>query len=154
MKGDNKRKEIRWTFDGDCIRCLSHFHDKEGYPFLTRNGHRMKLGRHILFKKHGTQPDHIFTRHTCDNSWCINPDHILIGTHRDNMDDMVTRRRSQIGERHWNARLSEGKIRKIRNLIGVLTQQEIADVFGISRPYVANIKSGRARAKETIRTIE
>lgn len=46
--------------------------------------------------------DHHECCHTCDNPWCINPDHLYIGTIDDNIDDMIERGRSNRGERHWN----------------------------------------------------
>ena|SRR5215472_11393640 len=102
MKGDGKKKTIEWRRHGDCIRCLSHYHDNEGYPFLTRGGHRMKMARHIMFRKFGEQPSSIVTRHTCDNGWCINPDHIIKGTQNQNREEQTERHRNPKGNRHWN----------------------------------------------------
>lgn len=46
--------------------------------------------------------DGLHARHTCDNPWCVNPGHLLIGTAHDNHVDMVERGRSARDEKHWN----------------------------------------------------
>lgn len=76
---------------------------------LTRGYGRVNIGR-IKAKPHrvawemanGPIPAGMFVLHRCDNPACVNPAHLAIGTHDDNMADMVTRGRSNRGERHWN----------------------------------------------------
>ena len=41
-------------------------------------------------------------RHTCDNSWCCNPHHMMIGTQADNVADMMKRER--VGMKHFQIR--------------------------------------------------
>ncbi|WIS40105.1 homing endonuclease [Acinetobacter phage vB_AbaAut_ChT04] len=53
-------------------------------------------------------------RHKCDNRACINPDHLEIGTHQDNMNDMTSRNRQAKGEAISNSVLTEDQVRYIR----------------------------------------
>ena len=53
-------------------------------------------------------------RHTCDNGRCINPKHLLLGTHQDNVQDRQDRGRTPNGEAHCCAKLTEVEVREIR----------------------------------------
>ena len=53
-------------------------------------------------------------RHKCDNPRCINPDHLKLGTHNDNMRDMTSRKRQAVGERQGAAKLTAAEVMAIR----------------------------------------
>jgi hypothetical protein len=53
------------------------------------------------------------TRHTCDNRICVNPNHVIAGSAKDNSADMIERNRQSCGEKHHSAKLSEADAIKI-----------------------------------------
>ena len=69
---------------------------------LCQSAHRIA---YRLFKAPIEKGKHI--RHKCDNPPCVNPDHLLIGTHQDNMRDATERGRWQTGDQHWSRRMPE-----------------------------------------------
>lgn len=52
--------------------------------------------------------------HTCDNRFCVNPDHLFLGSHKDNYQDSVVKGRNSRGEFHGNSKISDEIVRKIR----------------------------------------
>lgn len=73
-------------------------------------------------------------RHKCDNPPCCNPAHLLAGTQRDNMVDMVQRGRGCAlkGEDHPRAQLTEKEVLKIRRLYKEgKSQPGLARRFGV-----------------------
>lgn len=53
------------------------------------------IGAHVLayVAEHGPVPKGSEVRHTCDTPRCVNPEHLILGTRRDNMRDMTARGR-------------------------------------------------------------
>lgn len=83
-------------------------------------------------------------RHSCDNPPCCNPAHLLVGSDRDNINDMMSRNRQAKGERNGWARLTERDILGIREASGLL--REIASKFGIPISDASKIRRGQAWA--------
>ena len=70
--------------------------DKGGYGhFKYPTGNDKPIGAHVASYRYfyGVVPEGMEIRHTCDNPSCVNPIHLIPGTHQDNMNDMVKRGR-------------------------------------------------------------
>lgn len=65
-----------------------------GYGILRSEGRQVRAHRVAYELFVGPIPDHLEVRHTCDVRLCVNPQHLLLGTHRENMEDMVLRHRA------------------------------------------------------------
>src|SRR5882724_7709102 len=92
------------------------------------------LAHRIMWRlTHGEiPPDRPFVLHRCDNPLCVRPSHLFLGTHADNMKDMVRKGRSSRGERHHASKLNEDKVRAIR--ADSRTLSAIASDYKISVP--------------------
>lgn len=89
--------------------------------------------------KHGPTGG-LFVCHTCDNPKCVNPNHLFLGTHQDNMKDKVKKGRHLVGERTYNAKLTDEKVREIRvKVASGQSARVVARAFGINEKTVRGI---------------
>jgi len=137
-----KPRALEWSREGDCIRCR-HSHDTSGYPKITRKGRYLRVARFIVFRRHGELPPSVVTRHTCDNRWCINPSHLLVGTHQDNARDRATRGRNadQRGASNHNAKLTVDQVQYIKK--SHKSHSELATQFGVPYHRIYQAKNGK-----------
>src|SRR5690606_26216538 len=73
--------------------------------------------------------------HACDNPCCVNPAHLWLGTHRENMRDRATKGRggNLKGVANGRAKLTDQSVSWIRLLKARgLTNRQIADAFGVT----------------------
>jgi len=91
----------------------------------------------------GAIPEGVLVLHSCDNRLCVNPQHLRLGTHQDNMDDMVRagRQRSERGAAHAQAKLTPEAVSEIRDRYaeGGVTQKVLAEEYGISSTHIGRI---------------
>jgi len=84
---------------GDCWNWKGN-QDSNGYGKLYVKGEfpyqsGMKGAHRYSWELHNDAiPDGMFCCHHCDNPQCVNPHHLFIGTHQDNMTDMVKKGRA------------------------------------------------------------
>jgi hypothetical protein len=62
----------------------------------------------------GEIPPGLWVLHKCDNHACVRPDHLFLGTFRDNVDDMVSKGRHAKGSTSGMSKLTEEQVLKIR----------------------------------------
>lgn len=65
-----------------------------GYGRTYANGRMIFAHRRVWASIHEDPPRGKIVCHRCDNPACVRPDHLYLGTHRDNMDDMLERARA------------------------------------------------------------
>ena len=137
-------KPIEYIVVGKCHICTSHALDSSGYPQIKRNGKSYIMSRYIYELNFGPIPKGLCVRHKCDTPKCINKKHFILGTHTDNMRDMVKRGRVNnsgrlSGINHKDS-LSIKLVAKIKKAKG--TYIEIAERFGVGNYVVGVIKRG------------
>jgi hypothetical protein len=69
--------------------------------------------------------------HKCDNPLCINPEHLFVGTRKDNVDDCINKGRNVRGEKCNFAKLTEEQAREIKFGYSDLMYKEIAAIFSL-----------------------
>ena len=89
--------------------------------------------------------------HRCDTPSCVNPAHLFLGTHRENIDDMMAKGRQQKGHAHCHAKLTDRLAREIFDLANNTTMlfKEIGNLYDVSESRVSRIKTGHAWAWAT-----
>lgn len=80
--------------------------------------------------------------HKCDNRACVNPDHLFLGTHADNMRDMCKKGRQNFQQRPQDQlKLTPSQIAGVRSeyIPRKISQENLAKRYGVSRSTIFNI---------------
>jgi hypothetical protein len=96
----SRAKKLDYEIDKNgCFLCTSHKARivKNGYVTqrIYRGGKFYLLHRFIYEQMFGPIAPGLVVRHKCDNSLCINPEHLELGTQKQNMADMIKRGRGR-----------------------------------------------------------
>ena len=120
-----------------------------GYGKLSWHGKVIRSNRASYEAWNGPIPDGMHVLHVCDVRNCINPDHLWLGTHDDNMADMKRKGRVNFGETHCSAKLTVKQVLEIR--ADERPQGQISKAFDIAQSTVGKIKRRKiwARVNET-----
>ena len=127
---------------GDCWIWAGHQNDT-GYGFFDVDDTYFRVHRVSFFLAYG-DPKQYLVCHSCDNRLCCNPEHLFIGTDKDNMLDRDKKLRVSHGERHPRTKLKTADVRKILALKGTLQNKEIAVLFGITMGCLSGILQRKA----------
>lgn len=102
-------------------KCIDHGRLVSGFGYagISVDGRRVGLHRKVYCDANSMSLQDIagmVIRHTCDNPRCINPNHLLLGTHWDNMNDRRIRERAnpQRGHKHTLSKLSAEQVAWVR----------------------------------------
>lgn len=128
IKGPNEC----WLWKGCTYNC--------GYGSFSWRGKMRGANRVAWEIAHGQDiPDGMDVLHSCDVRLCVNPMHLSLGTHRDNMLDMHRKQRCTVNV------LTHDQVREVRRLLaeGKLMQKEIAALMKVSDGVISQINVGK-----------
>jgi hypothetical protein len=120
-----------------------------GYGQFKFNGKIIKAHRFSYELNKGPIPDGMCILHACDNRLCVNPDHLSIGTQRDNVYDMINKNRKAIqkGSLNGMSKLTEDQVKLIKRRIASGEKQvNLAKEYGVNKSQITEIKIGRTWA--------
>lgn len=117
---------------------------KTGYGQFRLKGKHLGAHRVSYQFSKGTIPDGLVIRHTCDNRKCVNPNHLLSGTYKDNTRDAVERGRHPRGESQGRAKLTLAQVVEIREITrnGRESQRSMARRFGVHKSSIQRVAAG------------
>lgn len=117
----------------------------KGYGEIKIPKTRRQIPAHCLsyLIHRGPIPAGTCVLHSCDNPPCVNPEHLFLGTKKDNAMDMVSKKRHLYGQMHPNSKLTEAQVLKILSLIAAgLPQVMIAQMYHVNQMLISRIKHG------------
>lgn len=90
-------------------------------------------------------PNGLVVMHKCDNPSCVNPDHLSVGTYKENTQDMISKGRKRtvapVGEANGKSLLTAEQAKEIKE--STLSMAALARKFGVSPSCVRGVKIGR-----------
>lgn len=120
-----------------------------GYGKITVSSKKLFAHRvsYEVFK--GNIPENKIVMHTCDNPSCVNPDHLKLGTQKENIQDMFSKGRNPPrnqqchGESNGQAILTSPQIKEIRRRINSGSKQiDLAKEYNVSKQTISAIFTG------------
>ena len=137
------RNTDKSTKDGMCW--IWRGRKSNGYGvFWVGDGTRTGAHRFSLILAGFEVPDDAIVCHRCDTPLCVRPDHLFVGSQRDNIRDAVAKGRWRIGERNNHAKLTDEQIIEIRNRYAKGASSNcLAEEFALNRSHVSEIVSGK-----------
>lgn len=126
-----------WLWFGEYVRPNS-------YGKLKYDGNKaIKAHRFSYETFKGKIPEGMCVLHTCDVPSCVNPDHLFLGTQKDNAIDRKNKNRGNnaIGESHGRSKITEIDVLFIRE--SGLTTKELMAIFNLDRSTVRRAATGK-----------
>ena len=142
MRGKKKKFEFEINSNG-CFIIVSHsITNPNKAPVTVKRGRKMTIPRYIYEECFGEIPEGMVVRHKCDNTICINPEHMELGTQLDNIKDTVERGRTTRGEKNPSCKITAKIAKEIKELKGELSISKVSEKYNVSVTQVWRIWSG------------
>lgn len=90
------------------------------------------------------EPRTLYVCHRCDNPECVNPAHMFLGTHADNIADRGVKKRAARGEAAGLASFTNEQVAGIRR--DPRPYSEIAKDYGVTESAIGGVRTGRSWA--------
>lgn len=132
-----------------CWNFIGKNKNRKGYGSFCVNGKAMGAHRYSYLIHRGEIKRGNYILHRCDNPSCVNPNHLFQGTQRDNIRDMIEKRRGVFqknggGESHPLHKLTYAQILQIKGMRSLnLNQKIIAGMFGVHQCNISRILSDK-----------
>jgi hypothetical protein len=114
--------------------------DRDGYGRFRFN--KKNYGPHRFSKLlAGEDPKGLQVCHHCDNPSCVRPDHLFLGTAKDNKVDCINKKRHSYGEKSGTAKLTEQEVIAIRYeySLGNTSLRKIAIKYSMNHTVIDDI---------------
>ena len=143
---DRFKKHLAKPNENGCILWTGKKHS-DGYGLIRAGGSNLdELFTHRVsyLMAFGPFDTNLFVCHRCDVPACCNPDHLFLGTNKDNMNDCKEKGRHVHGERCPAAKLTDKKVKQMRQLYAdkIANKTDLSKSFGVS---MASISDALAR---------
>jgi len=141
--------------DGNCliwIGCKTYGYGTSTVKGLVKRYNTSRVHRmvYMYYNQILLKPEECVL-HACDNPPCVNIKHLRLGTQWENMQDMVKKGRQgdKAGENHGKAKLTWEKVEFIRRTKGIFSGNLIAQVFGLDRSTINQVRRNETWEKTT-----
>lgn len=129
------RQDGCWDWNGYIV--------STGYGRIGTSGQIIDAHRFSYILHKGEIPQNLWVLHRCSNAKCTNPEHLYLGTAKQNTQDMLRAGRNivPIGEKHPGSKLTLEKVKQIKELIKEgKSSIEIGLLFSVSKTTINDIK--------------
>jgi len=132
-----QQSEGCWTWTGSL--------DRNGYGKIRVEYRLLGAHRFSWELHHSAIPEGLCVCHRCDNPCCVNPDHLFLGTAKENIADKVAKGRHMRNGAAVNAKLTAEDVDHIRGLLASgRSQRSVAREFNTHHSNIYCIKTGRS----------